>query len=179
VKRLAEQLVDEALVLACQQGRADAMDQLVRRWQGRLCAHARSLIGREDAAREVLQNAWLGIIRGIRKLNDPERFRAWAYRIVTHKAADWIKHHQRSRRFAEELVAEPPAPETDTPRAADIREALNQLPTGCRAILTLRYLESFSVSEIAEALGIPPGTVKSRLYHARENLKQIWMRSES
>ncbi len=88
---LVDRALDELLVLRCQDGDGGAMDELVRRWHGRLLRHAWHLTRREDAASDVTQDAWVGIVRGIRRLSDPAMFRVWAYRIVTHKCADWMR----------------------------------------------------------------------------------------
>jgi len=174
--RPEEQLADELLVMRCQDGEADAMAELVRRWQQRLWRHAYRMTGREDGAWEVAQEAWLAIVRGIGRLYDPARFRGWAYRIVTNKAANWIARRRRRRDKQRELPADPPATGGDerTDPGEDLQAALRRLPKQRRAILSLHYLEGLTVAEIAAALSIPPGTVKSRLYHARNELKRIW-----
>jgi len=174
--RPTEQLADELLVMRCQDGEADAMAELVRRWQRRLWRHACRMTGRQDAAWEVAQEAWLAIVRGIGRLHDPARFPAWAYRIVTNKAADWVARRRRRRDTQRELPPEAPAadpPGEDGPRD-DLQAALRRLPTRQRAILSLHYLEGLSVAEIASALSVPPGTVKSRLHQARNELKRTW-----
>src|SRR5688572_19363110 len=108
---LADQALDELLVLRCQDGDASALDELVCRWQPRLLRHAWHLTRRADAASDVTQESWLGIVRGIGRLADPAMFRAWAYRIVTHKCADWTKRRRNERRAADrvdELADVPP-----------------------------------------------------------------------
>ena len=176
MRRPTDQLVDELLVMRCQSGEAGAMDSLVRRWQRPLWRYAHRLTGRPEAAWEVAQEAWMGIVRGIRKLDDPASFRKWAYRIVTNKAADWIRRRRRLRDRTEALDEQVPA----APRAADgddrldrVREAIRRLPPGLRAIVSLHYVDDFTVAEIAEILRIPAGTVKSRLHHARNELRRL------
>ena len=71
----SEQIVDEILVMDCQSGRSQALDMLVGRWQKRLWRYACRLTGDSEAAWEVTQESWLGIVRGIRRLNDPARVR--------------------------------------------------------------------------------------------------------
>ena len=177
MKSPTEQLVDELLVMRCQDGDAEAMNALVSRWQRKLWRHARRLTGREDAAWEVLQDAWLGIIRGLRRLDDAARFRPWAYRIVTNKAADWIKKHRRRREKRQELPEAIPAVETDASAdAEEMQVALSKLPIPQAVVLSLHYLENFSVAEIAITLKVPEGTVKSRLHNARGELRRLWQR---
>jgi len=172
----SEQIVDEILVMDCQSGRSAALDLLVTRWQQRLWRYACRLTGDSEAAWEVTQESWLGIVRGIRRLNDPARFRPWAYRIVTHKANDWIT--RKIRRGASAL-AEPVEPHTAGNRqasetSADLQVILGRLGARSRTVLTLYYLEELDLAEMARILRVPQGTVKSRLHTARAEFKQQW-----
>ena len=174
-----QQLVDELLVMRCQDGDADAMRELVSRWQRPLWRYAYRLTGREEAAWDAIQDAWLAVIRGLRRLDDPRRFRQWVYRIVTNKAADWIRKRRRHRKFGEHLDADPPAAAAaDDAAAEDVRAALRLLPRRQRVVLSLRYLEGFNVGEIASVLRVPAGTVKSRLHGARKELKRLLRRRD-
>lgn len=172
----SEQIVDEILVLDCQSGRSAVLDVLVGRWQPRLWRYARRLTGDPEAAWEVTQESWLGIVRGIRRLNDPARFRSWAYRIVTNRANDWIKRkvkHTRSNseeQFERQLHDGRQASET----SADLQAILHRLGKRSRTVLALYYLEEFGLAEIACILHIPAGTVKSRLHTARAEFKKQW-----
>jgi RNA polymerase sigma-70 factor (ECF subfamily) len=91
MRRTSEQIIDEILVIDCQAGSARALDALVSRWHRRLWQHAYRLVGDTDAAWDVTQQSWLAIIKGLRKLREPSYFKAWAYRITTSKAVDWIR----------------------------------------------------------------------------------------
>jgi len=82
---------DQLLVMDAQDGDAQAMEKLVRRWQKRLWQHAYRLTSDSQAAWDITQQSWLGIIKGLRKLHDPAKFRSWAYRITTNKSIDWMK----------------------------------------------------------------------------------------
>ena len=168
------QLVDELLVMEAQSGNARAFEALVSRWQKRLWQYARRLTGSPEAAWDVTQESWLGVVRGIRKLNDPARLRAWLYRIVTNKANDWIRSAAEARMplaVAHPTSADGP-PDTDV--SADLQDILRQLPVRSRVVLTLYYLEGLGLAEVAGVLDVPAGTVKSRLYHARNEFKEIW-----
>jgi len=83
----SDRVLDELLVLRCQDGEANAFEELVGHWQRKLLRHALHLTGDADGANDVVQEAWFAIVRGIGRIDDPARFPAWAYRIVTHKAA--------------------------------------------------------------------------------------------
>ncbi len=151
-------------------------EQLVARWQPRLWRYARQLTGDHDAAWDAVQNAWMAIIGAIEKLEDQARFRQCAYRIVSHKCADWIRRQKREKNLSQKH-AEQTSQSLNQPDVRDetdhVHHALAQLPDDVQALLTLRYLEDFSIAEIAEILSIPPGTAKSRLWHARNRWKDI------
>ena len=104
MRRTIESIQDELLVLRCQDGEVKAFEQLIARWAPRLLRHAMRLTGEGEAAREVAQDAWMAIVKGIRRLNDPAGFRAWAYRIVSHKCADWVRSRTRQRGLQRELM---------------------------------------------------------------------------
>ncbi len=128
-------------------------------------------------AADVAQEAWLAIVGGLRRLDDPCRFKSWSYRIVANKCADWIRREQRRRRTAEEAAREPLPPdemdqEPDLDETGRLRVALRALPAERRALLSMFYLDGLSVAAIARALDIPAGTVKSRLFHARHHLRR-------
>jgi RNA polymerase sigma-70 factor (ECF subfamily) len=174
-----EQLVDELLVMECQDGSVQAMDLLVRRWQKRLWRYAYRLTGDPEAAWEVTQESWLGIIRGLGRLDDPARFRPWVYRIVTRRAHDWIgRNIQARQRCAESAVREiQAAPAQSQEDADDLQDMVGRLPDQSRTVLTLHYLEGLPLTEMARVLDIPEGTVKSRLHSARNELKTLWQQA--
>jgi RNA polymerase sigma factor (sigma-70 family) len=170
-----ERITDGLLVLRCQEGEAAAFEELVGRWQERLWRHAWRLTANEQAAWDVLQEAWIAVSRDIRRLEDAAAFAGWAYRITSNKCRDWIRRERRRRRADETYRDQKREAAEEASGAhqqhASLKEALAQLPGRDRAILSLRYEEGFDTAEIAEILRIPAGTVKSRLYYARERLR--------
>ncbi|MEM1026811.1 MAG: sigma-70 family RNA polymerase sigma factor [Planctomycetota bacterium] len=169
-------IADEWLVLRAQDRDADAVRRLVDRWQGRLFRHALNVTGDAEAARDVSQEAWLGILKRLEKLNDPAAFPAWAYRVTNHKAVDWIRQASRRRQHQTPLPADLPATSSSTADELEdttrrVHAALRRLTVDERALLSMYYLKDLSTAEIASALGIATGTVKSRLHRARQNLK--------
>jgi RNA polymerase sigma-70 factor (ECF subfamily) len=132
-------------------------------------------MGDREEARDVVQDSWVDIVRGLSRLTDPRAFPAWATRIVTRRCARTIRGKVRTRKLAQEfgVTAErTSAPEGE--RAVDavvIRRAIAALPEGQNAAIALFYLDEMSVTEVSVALDIPVGTVKTRLMHAREKLK--------
>jgi RNA polymerase sigma-70 factor (ECF subfamily) len=142
-----------------------------------LLRHAIRLTREHEAALDIVQEAWVAIVRGIRRLDDPACFAPWVYRIVTNKCADWTRQRQRQRTCFTSLAVEPATKEASAEdmqdEAAVIRRAIGQLPREQQAILSLFYVEELSLRSIAEALSLPIGTVKSRLHYARNNLKEV------
>ncbi|MCP3960875.1 MAG: RNA polymerase sigma factor [bacterium] len=176
--RNRQDVFNDLLVLRCQGGDTAALETLARAWHPSMLRHAFRLTGERDAAAEIAQDAWLAIVRGLGRLNDPAVFRGWAYRIVANKSRDWIRRRQARRRLTDRVEREPrpaAADDTDDREAAirRLRAALETLPDDRRALLSMHYLEGMGVREIALALSIPPGTVKSRLFHARRQLKAL------
>jgi RNA polymerase sigma factor (sigma-70 family) len=175
--RTPDDIYDELLVLRCQDGEAQALVELVERWRPKLMRLAMRLTGLPDAAEEVVQASWLAILRGVNRLDDPARFRRWAYRIATNKCADWVRERQRDRKSILPLTQEPIDPTESSEVAADeaatLAHALKQLPQDHKTILAMCYLDEMTLTEIADVLELPLGTVKSRLHYARQKLKAI------
>ena len=173
-----ERLEDELIVLRCQEGHRASFSLLVERWHARLVRHARGLVWREDAALDVVQDTWLVVAKNLRSLKDPTRLRGWLYGIVTRRAADWLRKSGKAE--AQELTdTASSASGRDTSNEVDaVRTALGRLPLEKRALLSMRYADDLDLEEIAEALNVPVGTVKSRLHHARADLRAELERSQ-
>ncbi len=162
---------DQLLVMDAQDGDVRAMEQLVSRWQKKLWQHAFRLTSDSQAAWDVTQQSWLDIIKGLRKLNDPANFKAWAYRITTNKSIDWIKKDEAVKHIR---IDEVQYHQHSEKKDIEIKDLMRKLDIRKRAVLYLYYFEQLSVSEISVALKIPDGTVKSRLANARKELKELW-----
>lgn len=167
----AERAITGMLALMAQQGDRAARERLAAVWRPRHYAHARRLLGREEGAADAVQEAWTGIVRGLATLREPETFPSWSYAIVTRRCQDVLRRKAREPPTASEVdLVDPTA--VDQEQALDLRRAVAALPPDQRAGMALFYIEGFSVAEIAEALGIPAGTVKTRLFHARRALRR-------
>ena len=171
----AERILDEFLAASARIGDRKALALLFRRWNGRLLAHAWRLLGDVEAAKDAVQEGWSEIIRGLPRLADTRAFPAWAYRIVSRRCARMIGKASRDRRLRDAIGREP---EADSYEASDagldaerIRGALASLPPEQRAAIALFHLEEMSVAEVAVALDVPAGTVKTRLMNARRRLR--------
>lgn len=171
--RSVEQLVDEILVMDCQSGKVKALEILVSRWQKRLWHYAFNLTGDSEAAWDITQERWLGIIKGLRKLHDPANFKAWAYRTTTNKSIDWMRKNKALKQTSIEEIQEH---QHKAKKDTGVKELLEKLEIRKKAVLSLYYFEQLSVQEISVALKIPAGTVKSRLSSARKELKKLWQK---
>lgn len=179
MQRESDRILDEYLVSAAATGDRGAWARLVVRWQPRLLRHAWRVLGDAERAKDVVQEAWLEILRGLVGLDDVAAFPAWAFRIVTRRCQRWFRGAERDRHLSEELTfeAEPQDTEFESGELAvdlaQVLAALQMLPASQRSALALFYLENLSVTEIAVALDVPPGTVKTRLMHTRRKVRAL------
>lgn len=170
----ATRILDEYLVASVRAGDRRALTRLVERWQPRLVAHAWRLTGDGDMARDAAQRSWIEIVRGLDRLLDDRAFPAWAYRICSRICARQIGTVIRQRALVAEIERQPDAetPEYGPPLDRDrLRHAIVALPPEQRAAIALFHFEELSVAEVAVALNVPVGTVKTRLMHARRKLR--------
>jgi len=166
----------EWLVLRCQAGDRGAFADLIEIMERPLLYYATSLTGSQDAALDVLQDVWLKVVRGIRKLKDPGSLKPWLYAITHGIAVDRIRHDYSLERVEATQIEEfdqAVEPSFANEDAASIHEALSQIGVKHREVLVLHFLQDLSVDEVASVIGCPPGTVKSRLHHAKQAMKQI------
>lgn len=173
--------LEEALwVTEAQAGDTDAFVRLLNRHEKPLLYYLRRLVPNAADALDLHQEVWLDAFRGLKSLQVPEAFRAWLYRIAHHKAARFVRNGIRDERFVESLVeARGEHSESDVDLALDaeaLHKALEILPAHHREILVLHYLRDLTTQEVAAVLDCRPGTVKSRLYHARLELRNIVQR---
>jgi len=180
MQRSPEDIQDELLVLRCQGGDGEALNALVSQWHPRLLRFAARLTNDGDAGRDVVQDAWLAILHGLRRLEEPARFRVWAYRIMRNKCADWTRRRSTHRLAVLKLRCGATGQSEDggqpsldnADEVSRMRVALRGLPDDERAMLALHSLSGLSVLEIAAIFDLPAGTVKSRLYSARDRLRK-------
>ena len=178
MNRDADDILNELLVLRAQRGDSEALRVLVRRWHPKLIRHARKLTECDEAAADVVQDGWIAIFRGLRKLKDPAIFRGWAYRIVHHKSVDWIRSQTRQRKLNE--VAREQIASSDDPKQRDesndietLRTAIGRLTAEQQLLLRMFYNDQMPLKEIANVLAVPIGTLKFRLFSLRKQLKQM------
>ena len=171
---------DESFLIArAQRGDPSAFEEIVRLYQRRVYGVALRIVRAHDVADDVTQEAFLRAWRSLDRFDLERPFGPWVCRI----AANLAVNHVRSPRAREEGLPDghaetrtnapgPLGALLDAEGATVLERAMGQLPQEQRAVLVLRVVEELSYAEIAETLGISPGTVMSRLFRARERLAQ-------
>jgi len=160
------------LVARAQRGDEVAFAQLATEIADRLFSVAYRILRDVDAANDATQEALVTIWRELPALRDPERFEAWSYRIVVNAA---YAEHKRARRSIPGALAMPTIPEDDPIGALVDRDQLERgfarLPIEQRTALVLQHYCDLSLPQIAEVMGTPLGTVRSRLHYARDAMR--------
>ena len=177
-RSIPRHLDDAALVAAAQGGDRFALDQLLRRHYDRIHAVCRRVAGSTRDADDACQEALIKIVRNLPRFDGRSSFGTWAYRIATNASLDELR--KRQRRPALHAVGDEHRPETADPKAARytesfpdrlvLDEALDRLPEDLRVAVILRDVADFDYAEIADTLGVPVGTVKSRISRGRAAL---------
>lgn len=163
---------DAALVRQTLSGDAAAFETLVRRHQRPLYTVASRMLGNREDAADALQGALIKAYQHLDSFDPRHRFFSWIYRIVVNECLNMI----RARRPEDVLdpalagVGSPFEAVAATERAMQVQQALMQLTTDARSVIVLRHFGELSYDQIAETLGVPSKTVKSRLYSARQKL---------
>lgn len=163
---------DRDLILRARDGSVDAYNLLVSRWEKRIFNYLLRLVGNREDAMDVSQDVFLKAYQSLRKLDDPTRFGPWLFRIAHNEAYSLL----RKPRADEEL----PGDLGDGSRygrmlpvetSLAVERALTRLTADQREAVLLKVYEGFKFEEIAEVLGTPVSTIKSRVYTALELLK--------
>ena len=174
MERDARQVLTELLVLRAQAGDERAFSELFEMWSQPLRRYATAKVGDFSHGEEVAQAAWITVARSLSKLDDPACFPRWIFLIVERRAIDLIRGRQRERRARSELEQHvlDGADGSTSDGLGPLRECIAKLDTPTRELLSLFYEAGLTVAEIATVQNVPAGTVKSRLFHARETLKR-------
>lgn len=165
---------DELLAVRCQLGEREAFDELVLRWHVPLWKYARRISGDDDAAAESVQETWLRVLRGIARLREPALLRPWLFGIARRVLMDRLR-----AKYSEPVIvplegSDFAASESEDDLADELellRAGINALPLLEREVLELFYLRELTLVELAAVLDVPVGTIKSRLFRARNSLR--------
>jgi RNA polymerase sigma-70 factor (ECF subfamily) len=180
-------LNEDGLVLAARKGDLEAFNQLVILYQDRIYNLALRILGDEDSAEDITQNTFLNAYRGLHRFRMGP-FRSWLYRIATNACYDELRRHTKhpvlSLEYEDEAeerflpLYDYPVPNNLPEMEVErhelellVRQSLNRLETNQRAVVVLVDLQNVDYQETAKILGIPIGTVKSRLARGRQRLR--------
>jgi RNA polymerase sigma-70 factor (ECF subfamily) len=185
---------DEELLIRFQSGQREAFGALVRRYEGELFGYLRRYLGDNDLAADVFQNTFLLVFTKAHQFEAGRPVRPWLYAIATNQAIDAMRRqgrHQAVRlddtadgadsddgsQLARYLQSEEPGPLDqleDAERRQFVRDSIGQLPEFLKQVVILTFYQGLKQSEIGAILGIPVGTVKSRMHTALARLWQMW-----
>ncbi len=165
-----ESVFDELLILKIKEGDTKAFELLVKRWNKKLLAFTVKYIKDSETSKDIVQESWTSIYKGISKLKESSKFSTWAFRITYNKIMDHLRQAMKQKEVIDNIDIE--EENGDTEGEIDIGKLLETLPATQKMILVLFYLEGQSIKQISEITGTPQGSVKSKLFYAREKLKK-------
>lgn len=188
-----QQLSDEELMAQLQKGRKEALSELIRRYERELYSYLRRFVGDATLAEDIFQNTFLQVYQKAKQFEQGRAVRPWLYAIATNLAIDALRRAARrpaaslerpieSARYeaVSSLLQSLPGPGKEPlealeekERAELVQQAFLQLPEPLRAVVLLAYFRGLKYREIADILGIPVGTVKSRLHVALKRLHDL------
>jgi RNA polymerase sigma-70 factor (ECF subfamily) len=171
----ATQFSEREYVVAAQRGDERAFGELVRKHQRRAYAVARAIVLSHEDAEDAVQEGFLHAFRALDRFRSDQPFGAWLNRIIANAALDLVR--RRKVREADELPDSLALPFRDPGESDELRrrlqDALTELPDRQRAVIVLHDVEGFTHGEIGGMLGIPEGTARSDLHHARAALRRM------
>ena len=165
---------EKAMVADCQHGDKKALDTLVRQLQKPVYNAAYRMLGHADEAADVTQTTFLKVFENIQRYNPNFRLFSWTYRIAVNEAIDQLKRRQRTeplQHAPESQTALPQEAAAASQLSSEVQATLMELNEDHRAVIVLRYFSDCSYEDIGQILELPEKTVKSRLFTARQQLK--------
>ena len=180
---LANALADSELVQSTLAGRESDFEELVRRYQRPIAAYVYRMVGDYDAALDLTQEVFIKVYASLARYRSEFKFSTWIYKIAHNAAIDHLRRHAtreavansddnrvegtvESRRLSPEQESE------RSERCSEIEVVVQLLPAPYRELILLRHAQDLSYEEIAEVTGLPLGTVKNRLFRAREAMRE-------
>ena len=182
----AEIASDMDLVASAVGGREDSFEELVRRYQRPITSYVFRIVGEYDAALDVTQEVFIKVYNSLNKYSRDYKFSTWLYRIAHNAAIDHLRRNSVNQQSIEsensdgsyqlQIESTRPTPEQDRERSewrSEIEAVVKGLPAPYRDLIVLRHSKDLSYEEIAEVTGLPLGTVKNRLFRAREMMRGL------
>lgn len=178
-------VVDCELVARAISGREDSFEELVRRYQRPIAAYIYRMVGNYESALDLTQEVFIKVYSSLSRYRSEFKFSTWIYKIAHNSAVDHLRRYStREQSLIREFDGEQhelpvdsgrPSPEQESEaaeRRVEIEQVVHQLPAAYRELILLRHSHDLSYDEIAEVTGLPLGTVKNRLFRAREVMRQ-------
>jgi RNA polymerase sigma-70 factor, ECF subfamily len=181
-------VADAELVVRSLAGREDGFEELVRRYQRPIVAYVYRMVGDYDSALDLTQEVFIKVYNSLYRYRPEFKFSTWIYRIAHNSAIDHLRRDvagrtedleiegEGGRTFEKPFASKSPTPEQESERRerrAEIEEVVCELPPAYRELIVLRHSHDLSYDEIAEVTGLPLGTVKNRIFRAREAMRDL------
>jgi len=179
---------DRELVATAAQGLEGGFEELVRRYQRPISAYVYRMVGDYDCALDLTQEIFIKIYASLSRYRPEFKFSTWIYKIAHNAAIDHLRRNAgRERSLSNGTESEPQqlaieskglSPEQQSERAErrlEIESVVRLLPTAYRELIVLRHSQDLTYEEIVEVTGLPLGTVKNRLFRAREMMRQQFL----
>lgn len=171
--------LDSELIERLQQADLDALGLLFERYRTQVFRTALVIVRDPAVAEDILQDCFLKVYTNAHRIDTSRPLTPWLYRVTVNQSYTWLSRGKNRRASLENVIDRLISPMRQAPdRVAEqselrlnVRKAIGDLTLEQRVVIVLYYLNNLSLHDIAEILDIPVGTVKSRLYYARENLR--------
>jgi RNA polymerase sigma-70 factor (ECF subfamily) len=165
---------DMKTIERCRAGQTEVFGELVRQYQSQAIGHALALLGNLPDALDVVQDAFVAAYQALGRFDASRRFYPWFYTILRNRCYKVLT--SRERRPVTDIdnvqLLAPPADEAWGDESAAVQRVLKELAPEDRELLVLKHLDGLTYEELAQRLGVPAGTVMSRLYHARRRFRE-------
>ncbi len=181
-------LTDGELIEKAIGGREDGFEELVRRYQRPITGYVYRMLNNYDAALDVTQEVFIKVYNSLEKYSAEYKFSTWLYRIAHNAAIDWMRRNSTNQQSIEaqnedgsyqlQIESPQPTPEQERERSewrSEIEAVVKCLPTVYRELILLRHTRDLSYDEIAAITNLPLGTVKNRLFRAREMMREMFI----
>ena len=182
------ELTDLELIASAIRGAEDGFESLVRRYQRPITGYIFRMLGDYEASLDVSQEVFIKVYNSLSRYSSNYKFSTWLYRIAHNAAIDHMRRNSVVPQSIEtenadgtyqlQIESPNPSPEQDRERSewrAEIEKVVRRLPSAYRELIVLRHSRDLSYDEIAEVTGLPLGTVKNRLFRAREMMREIFV----
>jgi RNA polymerase sigma-70 factor (ECF subfamily) len=184
---LEKEISDVDLIAAAMSGAEDGFEALVRRYQRPIAGYIFRMLGDYEASLDVSQEVFIKVYNSLSRYSSEYKFSTWLYRIAHNAAIDHMRRNSVNPQSLEteggdgayqlQIECPKPTPEQDRERSewrTEINAVVKRLPGPYRELILLRHSQDLSYDEIADVTGLPLGTVKNRLFRAREMMREIF-----